>query len=281
MPRAGAVAGRGWPGVWLARAVAGACGGWRRRPGGALGRAAWPEPPYRDLVPHPTSGKSEVLPLFPLGTVLVPGMRLSLHVFEPRYRQLVADLLSAEGPGGPEFGVVALRQGSEVGELGDVHGVGTSARVTDVLPHADGRCDLAAMGEHRFLIESLDTTSKPYLVATVRRLTEPDGELRPELAGSVRRALEAHLRTLAELNAELNADVADVSDPAADARMLSYLVAKLPTLPVADRQALLEVADTAGRLRAGRAVLRRETELVRQLRAVPVSASTFRRPGAS
>lgn len=237
------------------------------------------------VVSHPTAGKAEVLPLFPLGTVLVPGMRLSLHVFEPRYRQLVNDLLSAQGQRTPEFGVVALRQGSEVGELGDVHDVGTSARVTDLLPHADGRCDLAAVGEHRFLIESLDTSSKPYLVATVRRLTEPDGELRPELVGSVRRALEAHLRTLAELNADLG-DLADGSDPAgsdpgADARALSYTVAKLPTLPVADRQALLGVADTAGRLRAGRKVLRRETELLRHLRAVPINASTFRRPGAS
>jgi hypothetical protein len=231
-------------------------------------------------VPHPTSGKAEVLPLFPLGTVLVPGMRLSLHVFEPRYRQLVTDLLSAEGPGAPEFGVVALRQGFEVGELGDVHDIGTSARVTDVLPHADGRCDLAAVGECRFLVESLDTGSKPYLVATVRRLAEPDGELRPGVAGSVRRALEAHLRTLAALNADLG-DLGDAFEPVTDARALSYLVARLPSLPVADRQSLLDIADTAARLRAGRAVLRRETELLRQLRAVPVSAATFARPGAS
>jgi hypothetical protein len=58
-------------------------------------------------------------------------------------------------------------------------------------------------------------------------------------------------------------------------------VAKLPSLPVVDRQALLSVADTAARLRAGRAVLHRETELMRQLRAVPITAATFRRPGAS
>ena len=221
-----------------------------------------------------------MLPLFPLGTVLVPGMRLSLHVFEPRYRQLVADLLSAEGPGAPEFGVVALRQGSEVGELGDVHHIGTSARVTDVLPHADGRCDLAAVGEHRFVLESLDTGSKPYLVATVRRLTEPEGELRPGLAGSVRRALEAHLRALAQLNADLG-DLTEPPDFGTDALTLSYTVAKLPSLPVLDRQSLLSLADTAARLQAGRAVLRRETELLRQLRAVPITAATFRRPSAS
>ncbi|MEO7262284.1 MAG: LON peptidase substrate-binding domain-containing protein [Jatrophihabitantaceae bacterium] len=232
-------------------------------------------------MPHPTSGKAEVLPLFPLATVLVPGMRLSLHVFEPRYRQLVADLLSAEGPGAPEFGVVALRQGWEVGELGDVHDVGTSARVTDVLPHADGRCDLAAVGERRFVIESLDTGAKPYLVATVRRLAEPEGDLQPGLAASVRRALELHLRTLTALNADLG-DLSDLAElPAADARTLSYAVAKLGSLPLLDRQELLGVADTAARLKAGRAVLRRETELMRQLRAVPITAATFRRPGVS
>jgi uncharacterized protein len=228
-------------------------------------------------VPYPTSGKAEVLPLFPLGTVLVPGMRLSLHVFEPRYRQLVADLLSAEGPAAPEFGVIALRQGWEVGELGDVYEVGTLARVTDVLPHADGRCDLAAVGERRFVVESVDTGSKPYLMATVRRLAEPEGELRPGMAVSVRRALEAHLRALIELEADLS-ELAEAADPPVDARSLSYAVAKLASLPLPDRQALLSVADTAGRLRAARSILRRETELLRQLKAVPVTAATFRTP---
>lgn len=238
-------------------------------------RAGRPQPPYGERVPHPTSGKAEVLPLFPLGTVLVPGMRLSLHVFEPRYRQLVADLLNAEGPGAPEFGVVALRQGWEVGELGDVYDVGTSARVTDVLPHPDGRCDLAAVGERRFVIDSLDTGAKPYLVAEVRWLTEPPGEIGSGLATSVRRALDIHLRTLTALNADL-ADFTDLP-VSADPRALSYAVAMLPSLPMLDRQALLGVADTAARLKAGRAVLRRETELLRQLRAVPITAATFRR----
>lgn len=226
-------------------------------------------------MPYPTSGKSEVLPLFPLSTVLVPGMRLSLHVFEPRYRQLVADLLSGERPAAPEFGVVALRQGWEVGEVGDVYDVGTVARVTDVLPHADGRCDLSAVGEGRFVVESLDTGAKPYLVGTVSRLAEPEGELRPELAGSVRRALELHLRTLLALRADPG-DVAQSLGGSVDARALSYAVAKLPSLPLPDRQSLLSFADTAGRLRAARSILRRETELLRQLRAVPITAASLR-----
>jgi Lon protease-like protein len=221
-----------------------------------------------------------VLPLFPLGTVLVPGMRLSLHVFEPRYRQLVADLLGGEEPGVPEFGVVALRQGWEVGELGEIHHIGTSARITGVLPHPDGRCDLAAIGERRFVIEELDTVSKPYLLGTVRWLAEPEGDLGPELAAAARRALELHLRTLIALHADPGV-AGELAEATADPLALSYAVARLPSLPLADRQALLGVPDTASRLQAGRAVLRRETELLRQLRAVPISAATFRRPGTS
>ena len=172
--------------------------------------------------------------------------------------------------------MVALRQGWEVGELGDVHDVGTSARVTDVLPHPDGRCDLAAVGERRFVIDSLDTGAKPYLMARVRWLAEPPGEIGPGLATSVRRALDIHLRTLTALNADL-AEFIDRPVSAADPWALSYAVAMLPSLPMLDRQALLGVADTATRLKAGRAVLRRETELLRQLRAVPITAATFQR----
>lgn len=222
-----------------------------------------------------------MLPLFPLGTVLVPGMRLSLHVFEPRYRQLVADLLNGQDPGSPEFGVVALRQGWEVGELGEVHQVGTSARVTGVLPHPDGRCDLAAIGERRFFLEALDTGSKPYLLGTVRWLAEPSGEADPELADTVRRSVELHLRTLVALRADPGVVAEELSEAAGDPQALSYAVARLPSLPLADRQALLAAPDTAARLQAGRTVLRRETELLRQLRAVPITAATFGRPGSS
>jgi Lon protease-like protein len=227
------------------------------------------------------------LPLFPLGSVLVPNMRLALHVFEPRYRQLVADLLNAEDPSAPEFGVVALRQGWEVGELKDVFEIGTTARVTDVLPHPDGRCDLTAVGERRFVIESLDTGARPYLMGKVRYLPEPDGELSPKLVAATRRALQIHQRALDELDVDygdemLFEDDTDAVDPAREnAQDLSYAVARLASLPLADRQSLLAVPDTAGRLRAGRQILRRENELLVTLRAVPVTAATFRTGPAS
>jgi Lon protease-like protein len=210
--------------------------------------------------------------MFPLGTVLVPEMALSLHVFEPRYRQLVTDLLSADDPGAPVFGVVALRQGFEVGDLGDVYEVGTTARVTDVLPHPDGRCDLVAVGERRFRIHDLDITSRPYLVASVSFLPEPEGDLRPGSAGAVRRAWTAHLAALNALGVEQEVG----SEPPVEARALSFAVARLASLPISDRQALLSRPDTATRLASAHAILRRETELLRQLHAIPASASAFR-----
>jgi Lon protease-like protein len=206
-------------------------------------------------------------------------MRLSLHVFEPRYRQLVTDLLNAEGSGAPEFGVIALRQGREVGQLGDIYQVGTVARVTDLLPHPDGRCDLTAVGDRRFTVDSLDVSSQPYLMASVRRLPEPDGDLRAGMVNSVRRAVEAHLQALRQLDADFGEPAEEFST---DPRSASYAVARLASLPLADRQALLASPDTASRLRAARAVLRRETELIRQLRAVPINAAALRAdPGVS
>ena len=266
----------------------------------------------------PGAGRVEQLPLFPLGTVLTPGMPLSLHVFEPRYRKLVADLLNDQDPRAPEFGVVALRAGWEVGELQDLHEVGTAARVTDVLPLADGRCDLSAIGERRFVIEQLDTTSRPYLMGTVRWLAEPDGQLSAGLLLGTQRAMQRHRSALARLNvnyAEPDADEeptgtdsagsdsagtdsaglsspSGLAGPAGDgaspaglnpadlnptvARALSYAVARQSWLPLADRQRLLACPDTASRLREARVILRRESELVSQLHAVPVTAAAFR-----
>ncbi|MFL6161183.1 MAG: LON peptidase substrate-binding domain-containing protein [Jatrophihabitantaceae bacterium] len=265
----------------------------------------------------PGAGPTEQLPLFPLSTVLTPGMPLSLHVFEPRYRQLVADLLNDQDPRAPEFGVVALRGGWEVGELRELHPVGTTARVTDVLPLPDGRCDVSAIGERRFVIEQLDTTSRPYLMATVRWLAEPDGRLSVGLLLGAQLAMQRHRKALAQLNVDyLEPEPGPDPDPrpgqeptgerpdptgerpdptggrpdptggrpdptggrpdSAVARALSYAVARQSWLPLVDRQLLLACPDTAARLREARAILRRETELVSRLRAVPVTAAAFR-----
>lgn len=222
---------------------------------------------------------TERLPLFPLGTVLTPGMPLALHVFEPRYRQLVADLLDDQDPQAPLFGVVALRQGWEVGQLGDLYEVGTSARVTDVLPLRDGRCDLAAVGERRFRIVELHPDDEPYLVASVQWLPEAEGRLSATAVTATKRALARHEEALRALNVEFEQPELELGSD--DAAAISYQVAQLASLPLVDRQQLLAAPDSAARLTAARATLRRETELILQLRAIPVSAATFRSGSAT
>lgn len=99
---------------------------------------------------------SEMLPLFPLTTVLFPGMRLPLHIFEERYQVLVTDLLALPEP--RRFGVIAIRSGGEVGTDGvtALHEVGCVAAVRQAVPHPDGRFDLATVGTGRFRLISLD-----------------------------------------------------------------------------------------------------------------------------
>ena len=89
------------------------------------------------------------VPMFPLGNVVLPGELLPLNVFEPRYRRLVLDCLAADVP---EFGVVLIERGSEVGG-GDVRAsVGTVARIVRVVPLGDGRFEVAAVGGHRISV---------------------------------------------------------------------------------------------------------------------------------
>src|SRR5258708_36507084 len=86
------------------------------------------------------------LPLFLLRTVLFPHMPLSLHVFERRYREMIADCLEA----GQTFGVVAIREGREAGGEAGPRGVGTLARIGHGGRLPDGRLNLLVTGASRF-----------------------------------------------------------------------------------------------------------------------------------
>jgi uncharacterized protein len=131
-----------------------------------------------------------LLPLFPLGTVLFPGMTLPLRVFEERYRQMVADLL-AKPEAAREFGVVAIRKGREVAtdsapdsdSAPELHEIGCVARLRESTRHPDGRFDLVAIGTRRFRLLRTDD-SLPYYQGEVEELPEqvlPDEAL-PEQA---------------------------------------------------------------------------------------------------
>ena len=113
------------------------------------------------------------LPLFPLNTVLCPGIALPLHIFETRYRALVKHCLETTSP----FGVVLIREGRDVG-AGAISftGIGTIAEIRDAGAYEDGRYDLLIVGTRRFEIQRVLTGRRPYLVADVELLPEAVGD---------------------------------------------------------------------------------------------------------
>lgn len=229
-----------------------------------------------------------MIALFPLDYVLLPGLPLPLHVFEPRYRRLVTDVAAAAGDRGHgSFGVVlgqlpvparvepavgspaaaafaAIR--SDPGPRG-MADIGTMAEIIENEPYADGRSDLLTVGSRRFHIEHLDAVSKPYLQAHVEFLDETDGPVdRVDFARA--RALSYRYRWL--LSALTGTPGGE--DLPEDPLRASYEIASRLQLTTGDRQTLLASTDAAQRLRAEVVMLRRELTLLNSIRAVPVPA---------
>ena len=208
------------------------------------------------------------MPLFPLGTVLYPGLVLPLHIFEERYRQLVRDLL--EGPEPQEFGVIAIRKGRETGVDGvsALYEIGCTATLRQVARHDDGRFDVAAVGAQRFRLLGLDH-SRPYLRGEIELLAVETGdEAAAALAAqAVQRSFRSYLDALATQGAA-RIDVPDLPD---EPVLLSYLVAASMIVDLSDRQVMLAEPDAASRLAAERILLARETRILRTLTSTPAT----------
>jgi Lon protease-like protein len=114
------------------------------------------------------------IPLFPLHTVLCPGIVLPLHVFEDRYRALTRHCLDTGEP----FGVVLIRDGLEVGPSRTLAlaGVGALVEIREAGRYPDGRYDLLAAATGRFAIDTVDPAREPYLVADVTPLEDEVGD---------------------------------------------------------------------------------------------------------
>lgn len=170
--------------------------------------------------------------MFPLGSVLTPGMVLPLHVFEPRYRRLVGDCLE----GDREFGVVLIERGSEVGG-GDVRStVGTMATIADAAGLDDGRWAVVAVGVRRIrVLRWLD--DDPYPRAEVEDWPDPPGSAAlGDVVGSAVERLRGLLRLAIEMGADgLPLDLEFSDDPVIAA---GQVVALCPVGP-SDRQRLL------------------------------------------
>jgi uncharacterized protein len=200
--------------------------------------------------------------MFPLGSVLVPGMLLPLHVFEPRYRALVHDCVAGDG----EFGVVLIERGSEVGG-GDVRtGIGTVAHILRVEELQDGRFALAAVGTRRLRVTAW-LEDDPYPRADVDDW--PDDPDDPTAAEAAAEALgpggevTVLLRRAAALAAELGEAAPPVDlELADDPGLASFQAVAVAPLGPADRQALLATPSVAARATLLRELLEGTIELL-------------------
>jgi uncharacterized protein len=178
------------------------------------------------------------LPMFPLGTVLLPHMVLPLHVFEPRYRALVRDVLDGER----EFGVTLITRGHEVGGGDERADVGTVARILQAEELDDGRWLVIGLGVRRVRVDRwLD--DDPYPRALVADLEDDDAgaALPPGITGRLRRVLAMH----AELGYEgVPATLEIEQDPA----VASWQIAIAAPLTPFDAHRVLATTDGAERL---------------------------------
>jgi len=213
---------------------------------------------------------SEPLPLFPLSTVLFPGMRLPLHVFEERYRLLVAHLRAQPEP--RRFGVIAIRKGREVGAHGikALHEVGCVAAVREITPHADGRFDLATVGTERFRLLRVDD-SLPYLQGEIEPLKDEEAAEAGEAEAFAVSRVQAGFRNYLNALADRGGGVINVADLPDEPLLLSYVVGAAMIIDLPERQSLLAAPTALDRLRLERSLLVRETAMFRATTSRPAT----------
>jgi Lon protease-like protein len=169
----------------------------------------------------------EEMGLFPLGIVLLPSERVPLHIFEPRYKELIGECLEDGG----EFGLLYADEDG-------VREIGTRAAVTDVLERfEDGRLNIVVAGGDRFRVAEL-TRGRSFLTAMVEPLEDEPGTVEAETAARA----AASFRALAAL-AEAEAEEVDESSP-----QLSFELAAQVELAPDAKQRLLELRSEEQRL---------------------------------
>jgi len=195
------------------------------------------------------------LPLFPLNTVLFPGLLLPLHIFEERYKLMIGACLVTDRV----FGVSLIRSGQEVGEPAEPFEVGTFARIVDVERLPDGRMNLVAIGVQRYrLLKILE--QKPFLVGQVEpfpRVVEP---IESGLSSTLGERFREYVRELRAGDAA--GEPPQLSD---DPEILSFQLAGGLGISARARQELLELESTAERLRRLLVIVQRERETLRLL----------------
>jgi len=187
---------------------------------------------------------SRRLRLFPLNAVLFPGAVLNLHVFEPRYKQMINECLEA----GEGFGVALIAEGAEAGDPNVMpHQIGSIAEIVDVQPLPFGRYFISTIGRERFRIAQI-VSREPYLTVEAEVIAEPEEQADREiddLLRSVRTLFDEYLDMLVEFSGQ--ATSIELPD---DALGTSYLIGDTLQVAEAVKQRLLELNGSKARLRA-------------------------------
>ncbi|MGW0764958.1 LON peptidase substrate-binding domain-containing protein [Streptomyces sp. NPDC002676] len=229
------------------------------------------------------------LPLFPLNSVLFPGLVLPLNVFEERYRAMMRDLLKTPEDEPRRFAVVAIRDGHEVApsapgmpdptaqlERGPAagfgpdphrsfHAVGCVADAATIREQESGTFEVLATGTTRVRLLSVDT-SGPYLTAELEELAEEPGDEAGALAEGVLRSFRQYQKRLAGARERSLSSGAELPD---EPSVVSYLVAAAMVHDTPTKQRLLQAPDTSSRLRDELELLRAETAIIRNLPSLP------------
>ena len=210
---------------------------------------------------------SDPLPMFPLNSVVFPGMTLPLHVFEDRYRMLVNHLLTVDDPAQRIFGTVAIREGYEVGDHGaqSVYRVGCVLQLTEADRRPDGTFDIVVVARQRLMLDHMERGGD-FPLGTATLVTEPATEV-PEVVLHRARATFTAFRA---------AMVALQGDPFSgtlprDPDYLAWTLSALSPLPMAERQSLLEATDATERLELVTRLLGDELRAINVIPSLPAT----------
>ena len=193
------------------------------------------------------------IPLFPLHVVLFPDMPLPLHIFEPRYREMILRCREEKS----QFGITLIQSGADIGAEAVPRQVGTLARIAQYEELPDGRMNILVFGESRFRI-ARTFHDKPYLSAAVELIQEErnDADVLQPAFDSVAGLFRRYLQSLFAMSGRTLSTLQLPQEP----EYLSYAVASVLQVPPHEKQALLEMTETERRLQREIEILSAEIE---------------------
>lgn len=188
------------------------------------------------------------IPLFPLNTVLFPGMPLPLHIFEERYKQMIGECLDARSP----FGIVLFNENQ-------LCNVGCAAAITQILKqYDDGKLDIMTRGERRFHILDL-MQRKPYLEGAIEYFDDDETE---DVPNDLLTRVLTQYQEMVKIGTKGIGTVKGIFDPT----HFSFVVASTIDLDLGEKQTLLELTSTTARLKKLDEALIGVIEKLQQLR---------------